>query len=155
MTWHQGLNRSPRTLHPCPERRTYFSSFHRLMQASNFNRFSEFLSVSRNKQYWDITVRTSMLPSYSLSAQLVITLININWIALQRKSASPVEIHAVYVTMASSSTRQVFQRHSELTKRLISREFMDLLPIIEFCTLCHFKNNEYQNELADILCKAI
>ena len=39
---------------------------------------------------------------------------------------------AVYVTMASSSARQVFQKQSELMQRSISRVFLDLLPILNF-----------------------
>ena len=56
---------------------------------------------------------------------------------------------AVYVTMASSSARQVFQKQSERNQRLFSRVFMDF-RWLEFCTrsLRHLKNDDYQNGLA-------
>ena len=85
---------------------------------------------------------------------------NFNWIALQRKSASPVEIHAVFCCLRHNGLEQYT---SSFLKRIRTDVTFNLTCVLgsiinlEFCirSLRHSKNDDYQNGLADFLCKAI
>ena len=83
-----------------------------------------------------------------------------NWIALQRKSASPVEIHAVFCCLRHNGLEQYTSSFLKTIRTDATFNFTCVLGSItklEFYTrtLRHFKNDDYQNGLADILCKAI
>ena len=64
---------------------------------------------------------------------------------------------AVYVTMASSSTRQVFSKTNRTKATFIFTRVHGSITKLEFCTrsLRHYKNDDYQYGLTDFLCKAI
>ena len=64
---------------------------------------------------------------------------------------------AVYVTMASSSTRQVFLKTIRADATFNFACVHGPITNLEFCarSLRHLKNDDYQNGLADFLCKAI
>ena len=83
-----------------------------------------------------------------------------NWIALQRKSASPVEIHAVFCCLRHNGLEQYTSSFFKTIRTDATLNFTCVLGSItklEFYTrtLRHFKNDDYQNGLADFLCKAI
>ena len=64
---------------------------------------------------------------------------------------------AVYVTMASSGTRQVFLKTIRADVTFNFPCVLGSITNVEFCirSLRHSKHDDYQNGLADFLCKAI